>query len=311
MINAVKPKRLVSGATIGVVSPAYWMEPEKLQRAVQYFTGLGFNVVLGESNQLRENIYAGSPEARAADIMKMFQDQSIDAIICCRGGYGGNRVLPLLDYEVIRNNPKIFIGFSDITGFLSSMAQRSGLVCFHGPMMTNYGNEPFQYNLDSFLEVLSGKENIRINSLSECSARTLVEGSARGELWGGNLSLIIERLGTEGQIDTKDKILLIEEVGEKLYAFDRMMLQLKNSGSLQGIRGLLFGEMTEMGDTKVPFGKDTDGIIMDVCGDLGVPIISNFPSGHGDYIATLPIGHEIEINAVDEPYLLIQESPVL
>jgi len=282
-----------------------------MHRAVNVFEALGYQLVLGKSTGLRENKCAGSPEERAADIMAMFEDPTIDAIICARGGYGGNRVLPLLDYDIIRENPKIFVGYSDISGFLTSFAQKSGLITFHGPMLTTYGTQTIQYNLDTFHQVLSGYNGIRVGSVQACQARTLKPGIASGPLWGGNLSLIIERLGTNDQIDTRDSILFFEDIDEKLYAFERMMLHLKSSGSLDQINGLVVGEMTEMGDSDVPFGKNTDEIVLDVCKDLDIPIISNFPCGHGDYQATLPISHQVEIHADgDDPHILISESPV-
>jgi len=307
----IKPYKLQPGARIGIVNPSYWLEPASMERAVKVFEDLGYELVLGKSTQLKENLYAGSPEQRAADIMSMFEDPSIDAIICARGGYGGNRVLPLLDYSIIKKNPKIFVGYSDVTGYLASIEQNCGLICFHGPMLSSYGKETIQYNLDCFFEVLSGNSNIQINSTSECPAKILKSGTAKGKLWGGNLCLVVERLGTKDQIQIEDGILFLEEIGEKFYAFDRMMHHLKSSGSLDHIKGLILGEMVEMGDTKIPFGKNTDEIILDVCSDLDIPIISNFPCGHGDYQATLPIGHEIEMYAdVGEPYLVIPESPV-
>ncbi len=282
-----------------------------MQRAVRVFEDLGYELLLGKSTGLKEDKCAGSAAERAADIMAMFKDPTIDAIICARGGYGGNRVLPLLDYDVIRANPKIFIGYSDITGFLTSFAQKSGLITFHGPMLTTYGKETIQYNLDTFQQVLSGQHDLRIDSTQKCTARSLKPGVASGPLWGGNLTLVIERLGTSDQIDTRGSILFIEEIDEKLYAFERMLLHLKNSGSLLHINGLLVGEMVEMGDTEVPFGKNTDEIILDVCSDLDIPIISNFPCGHGDYQATLPVSHHVEIHAnEDNPHILIPESPV-
>ena len=310
MTTQTKPKRLGSGARIGIVNPAYWLEAERLERAVGVFENLGYELVLGKSTELVQDKYAGPAEERAADIMAMFSDQTIDAIICARGGYGGNRVLPLLDFDVIRRNPKIFIGFSDITGFLASMSQQSGLVTFHGPMLTTYGKQTLQYNLDVFHDVLSGRDDIRIQSPDACRARTLKSGIARGPLCGGNLSLVIERLGTPDQIDTQGAILFLEEIDEELYAFDRMMLHLKKSGSLQIINGLIIGEMLEMGDSGVPFGKSVDEIVLDVCSDLDFPIISNFPCGHGDYQATLPVSHEVELHAEEDPYILIPESPV-
>jgi muramoyltetrapeptide carboxypeptidase len=311
MTEQIKPRKLKAGAKIGIVNPAYWLEEERLQRAVKVFNELGYELELGKSTALQENQCAGSPAERAEDIMAMFVDPSIEAIICARGGYGGNRVLPLIDYDIIRANPKIFVGYSDITGLLTSIAQKTGLITFHGPMLSTYGKQTVQYNLDTFQRVLSGQENIRIMSTTQCQARCLAPGTARGPLWGGNLTLVIERLGTADQLDTSGSILLLEDIDEKLYAFERMMLHLKSSGSLDQIKGLVIGEMLEMGDSKTPFGKTTDEIVLDVCGDLEIPIISNFPCGHGDYQATLPISHEVEIHADEaNPHILIPESPV-
>ncbi len=311
MSKSTKPKRLSAGARIGIVNPAYWLQPERQQRAVSVFENLGYELVPGKSTTLRQDIYAGAPEERAADINAMFRDPSIDAIVCARGGYGGNRVWPLLDYETIRANPKIFVGYSDTTGTLTSIAQRTGLVTFHGPMLSTYGKQTIGYNLDSFQAILSGRARVDVRSPGACRARTLKPGKARGPLWGGNLTLVNTRLGTPGQIDTTGVVLLLEDVGEDLYKFDRMMLHLRESGSLDRIRGLIVGEMLEMSDTEVPFGKNTDEIVMDVCGDLDIPIVSNFPCGHGDYQATLPVSHEVELNALDDdPFIRIPDSPV-
>lgn len=312
MSKQIRPAKLKAGARIGIVNPAYWLDDERMQRALGVFADLGYELVPGKSTCLRLDQCAGSPAERADDIMTMFKDPSIDAIICARGGYGGNRVLPLLDYEVIRNNPKIFVGYSDITGFLTSFAQRSGLVSFHGPMLTTYGSRTIPYNLDVFHRVLQGQGDITIESVPECQARCLKPGKANGPLWGGNLTLINERLGTVDQIDTRGAILMLEDIDEKLYAFDRMMLHLKHSGSLDGIKGLVVGEMLEMGDSKIPFGKNTDEIILDVCSDYDFPIISNFPCGHGHYQATLPISHPLEIQSEEGACLIrIPESPVV
>jgi muramoyltetrapeptide carboxypeptidase len=311
-MERTRPERLRPGARIGVVSPAYWLEDEQFQRAVGVFQGLGYEVIGGHCAALRKHRFAGTPGERAAEIMGMFEDSSIDAIICARGGYGGNRVLPLLDYGAISRNPKIFVGFSDITGFLASLAQRSGLVTFHGPMMATFGKKTLAYNVETLQQVLSGGGNIRVGSPEGCRARTLRAGRARGPLWGGNLSLVCERLGTAGQIDTRGCVLFLEEIGEKPHAFDRMMLHLRNSGCLDGIAGLVIGEMLEMDDSsKIPFGKDLDGIVLDICDGLDIPIISNFPCGHGDYQATLPVSHDVVMYADEEdPFILIPDSPV-
>ena len=311
MTEQIRPRELKADARIGIVSPAYWLEADRLQRAAGVFEAQGYELVMGKNTGLRVNKCAGSPIQRAEDIMAMFEDSSIDAIICARGGYGVNRVLPLLDYDIIRANPKIFVGYSDITGLLSSIAQKSGLITFHGPMLSTYGKQTIQYNLDVFHRVLSGQDKVIIESTVDCPARCLSPGIASGPLWGGNLTLVMERLATNDQVDTAGSILLIEDIDEKLYAFERMMLHLKNSGSLDSIKGLVVGEMLEMGDSPTPFGKTADEIVLDVCGDLEVPIISNFPCGHGDYQATLPISHEVEIHADENnPHILIPESPV-
>ena len=311
MRKQIRPARLRDGATIGVVNPAYWLEPERLQRATSVFEELGFTLRLGRSTELRENIYAGSADERARDIMAMFENPDIDAIVCARGGYGGNRVLPLLDYDLIRENAKIFVGFSDTTGALTAIAKRSGVVSFHGPMLTTFGKETIDYNLECFRQVLSGDDDIRIHSTPQCEARILKPGKASGPLWGGNLSLINSFLGTLQQIDMRGAILVIEDVGEKLYAFDRLLLQLRHTGCLDSIAGLLVGEMPEMGDTPVSFGKTADEIVMDVCGDLDIPIVSHFPCGHGSYQATLPVSHSVELDASgDEPFIRIPEAPV-
>jgi len=309
----IKPKRLRTGSRIGIVCPAYWLESDGLQRAVKVFEKLGYEVILGQSVGYREHRFAGTPEQRADDIMAMFTDKTIDAIICSRGGYGGNRVLPLLNYDVIRANPKIFVGYSDITGFLCSISQQSNLITFHGPMLSTFAETTIEYNLTTLTQVLSGENNLILCSPKECSARTLKTGIAKGSLWGGNLCLIIERLGTEDQLNTTGCILFIEEIGEELYAFERMMLHLKKSGSLDSIKGLIVGEMVEITDDHdVSFGKSIDEIVLDVCEGLDIPIISNFPCGHGKHQATLPISHTVELNAHEaDAYLTIAESPVL
>lgn len=307
-----KPKRLREGARIGVVSPSFHLPPDRLAKAAAVFKHRGFDLLLGKSASLQQHRYSGHPQDRAEDINNMFADSSIDAIICARGGYGTNRVSPLLDYELIRANPKIFVGYSDATGLLTTFAQRCGLVCFHGPMLTTFTGEVVPFNLEKLIEVLSGNSNIRIDSPAECKARVLRSGNARGPAWGGNLSLIVERLGTQEQVDTSGAVLFLEEVGERYHVFDRMLMQLKNSGGLENINALVVGELTEMTDSDPSFGKSLDEIVLDVCSDYSFPIVANFPCGHGSHQATIPVSHEIEVDAsTDNPAVLIPESAVL
>jgi len=307
----LRPKSLKRGHRIGVVSPSYWLEKKGLGNAVTVFQKKGYEVQLGDSVYLKDGPFAGTPQQRANDINQMFSDPNIDAIFCARGGYGANRVLPLLDYDLIQSKPKIIMGYSDITAFLTSITQKTGLVTFHGPMLSTFKNTLVPYNLDTLVNVLSGKEDIRIVEPNELKPNILKFGKAIGPLWGGNMCLLVNRLGTKNQLNTDGVILFIEDVDENLYAFDRMLFHMKEAGMLENIRGLIVGELTEMKDEIIPFGKTTDEIILDVCGDLNIPIVTNFPCGHGNYQATLPISLPVELRA-DNNFveLLFLESPV-
>ena len=260
---------------------------------------------------MKDNTFAGTPEQRANDINNMFANPDIDAIICARGGYGSNRVLPLLDYNLIQANPKIFMGFSDITGFLTSITQKTGLITFHGPMLSTFKKGIVNYNFDLMENILAGSESVTIQSPSGLPACILKPGKAKGPLWGGNMCLLINRLGTPDQLNTAGAILFIEDIDEYLYAFDRMLVHMKKAGMFENIKGLIIGELVDMKDYDDPFGKSTDEIVMDVCGDLDIPIISNFPCGHGIYQATLPISIPVQLDAnSDSPSLTFLESPV-
>ena len=260
---------------------------------------------------LKEFTYAGTPQERADDINNMFANPDIDAIICTRGGYGANRVLPLLDYDLIKANPKIFVGFSDITAFLTSITQKTGLVTFHGPMLSSFKKGVLEFNFDLLENVLFGNESVALHPPSKLPMRILNSSKAEGPLWGGNMCLLINRLGTPDQLDTDGAILFIEDIDEYLYAFDRMLVHMKKAGMFENIKGLIIGELVDMKDYDDPFGKSTDEIVMDVCGNLDIPIISNFPCGHGIYQATLPISIPVQLDAESElPLLTLLESPV-
>ena len=145
----IKPKLLNADSTIGIVSPSYWLDKKVLKKTVQYFTDLGYKIEIGLSNTLQWGPFAGTPQQRADDLHRMFSNPKIDAVMCARGGYGANRVLPLLDYDLIQKNPKIFIGYSDITAYLTSITQQTSLVTFHGPMLTTYKKSWINYNYNN------------------------------------------------------------------------------------------------------------------------------------------------------------------
>ena len=309
--SMIKPTTLKPNATIGILSPSSWMNESDLKLAIAVFEEKGYHLVLGESVFLKDHTFAGTPEQRANDINNMFANPDIDAIICARGGYGANRVLPLLDYNLIQANPKIFIGYSDITAFLTSITQKTRLITFHGPMLSTFKKGMVNYNFDLMENILAGSESVTIQSPSELPACILKPGKAKGPLWGGNMCLLVNRLGTPDQLNTAGAILFIEDIDEYLYAFDRMLIHMKKTGMFENIKGLIIGELVKMKDYDDPFGKSTDEIVMDVCGDLDIPIISNFPCGHGIYQATLPISIPVQLDAnSDSPSLTFLESPV-
>ena len=308
----IKAKSLRKGDCIGIISPSYWTSKKTLLKTVSFFERQGYTLKIGNSNSLRWGPFAGKPEQRAEDINSMFKDPDIKAIICARGGYGANRVLDLLDYKLIKKNPKIFIGFSDITAYLTSITQKTGLVTFHGPMLVSFKERLIKYNLANMLKVLSRDEKIKIRYPNKLKPKILRSGNAKGKLWGGNMTLLINRFGTNDYLNTDNAILFLEDIDEYLYAFERMLVQMRNAGMFDKVKGLIFGELKEMKDQEIPFERDTDQIIMDICGDLEIPIITNFPCGHGIYQATIPLSINAELNVtdLDSIYLKLLEPAV-
>ena len=293
----IRPAGLRSGANIGVISPSYWIADDVLKNTAEIFTSRNFHLTYGESIKLKEGPFAGPPELRADDLNNMFADPNIDAIFCARGGYGANRVLPLLNYDLIKENPKIFIGNSDITAYLTSITQKTEIITFHGPMLVSYKHGFIEYNFDQMMKVLTSTKNIVINPPAEFDPHILKKGTAKGPLWGGNLSLVMNRLGTDGQINTTGCILFLEDLDEYLYSFERMLVHLQTADIFNNINGLIIGELIDMKDQEISFGKSTDDIIMEICGTMDIPIVTNFPCGHGKYQATLPISLPIELCA--------------
>ena len=306
----IKPKPLNHKSTIGIISPSYWLDKKILSTTKSYFDSVGYRTITGESCNLRWGPFAGKPQDRANDINEMFANPEIDAILCARGGYGANKVLSLIDYEIIKDNPKIFIGFSDITAYLLSINQNTSLVTFHGPMLVSYKHEFVEFNFKYMEKVISGHHPIVIKNPIDLKARVLKEGNAIGPIIGGNMCLLSNRLGTHQEIDTEGKILFLEDIDEYLYSFERMLIHMRDANMFENIKGLIIGELCDFKDQEIPFGRDTDEIIMDICGDLDIPIVSNFACGHGKYQATLPISIPARLNTNGgNPEITILESP--
>jgi muramoyltetrapeptide carboxypeptidase len=289
----IKPKRLCPGDTIGVIAPASPGKPELAAAGVRWLEEQGFRVQLGMTIDQTLGYLSGSDAARAADINAMFASPDIDGIVCLRGGYGTMRLLELLDYHTIRTHPKVFVGYSDITALHISIGQRTGLVTFHGPMVaSDMGKGLSEYTWGYFSRAVTTPEPLGpvINPPLSPPPVFLVSGTAQGHLTGGNLSLIVSTLGTPYEIDTRGKILCIEEVGEEPYRIDRMLTQLLLASKLQDAAGIVFDVCADCDTEAEPPSFSVEEVLRDRLGDLGKPVVYNLYFGHTADKATLPLG---------------------
>lgn len=315
----IKPARLNPGDRIGLITPA---SPPPDKKAIDYGIGalekLGFKVKLGHHARKRHGFLAGTDRERAADLMSMFQDRKVNGIICIRGGYGTARLLPLLDYGAIRANPKVFVGYSDVTSLHFALLKRANLVSFHGPMInSDFIREKLpHFTLESFLRNVSRPEpSGSILQGHAANGVTIIhEGVASGRLIGGNLSLIGTTIGTPYQPSFRRRILFLEDVEEPPYRFDRMLTHLLNCGLLQQVSGIAIGINANCEDSKAKDAREYRQTLLDVLKErlrpLGVPVLCGLPFGHVPLNATLPIGLRATINTRKRD-LTIEEAPVV
>lgn len=292
-ITQIKPKRLYPGDTIGVIAPASPGDPELAAAGVKWLEERGFRVRLGTSADQTLGYLSGPDELRAADINAMFAAPDIDGIVCLRGGYGTMRLLKLLDYSIIRTHPKVFVGYSDITALHTSIGQRTGLVTFHGPMVaSDFGKGLPDYTWDYFFRAVAAPEPLGpiINPPLSPPPLFIAPGTTRGPLTGGNLSLIAATLGTPYEIDTRGKILCLEEVGEAPYRIDRMLTQLLLSGKLQESAGIVFDVCADCSAADDAPDFTVAEVLQDRLGNLNKPVLYNLCFGHTADKATLPLG---------------------
>lgn len=289
----IKPRRLRPGDTIGIIAPASPGDPELAAAGVRWLEAQGFRVRLGATVDQTQGYLSGPDELRAADINAMFAAPDIDGIICLRGGYGTMRLLELLDYSVIRAHPKAFIGYSDITALHISIGQRTGLVTFHGPMAaSDMGKGLSDYTWDCFWRALTAPQPLGpiLNPPLVPPPVCIADGSAQGPLAGGNLSLVAATLGTPYEIDTRGKLLCLEEVGEAPYRIDRMLTQLLLAGKLQEAAGIVFDACAGCIDEDPSPGFTVEEVLRDRLGGLNKPVLYNLYFGHTADKATLPLG---------------------
>ena len=304
----VKPPALRQGDTIGIIAPASNINRADFEAGCDALRKVGYQVAYDNSIFERDVFFAGSLERRIAEFKEMFTRSDIRAVVCARGGYGANYLLDKIDTEKIKANPKIFVGYSDVTCLLTYFAD-AGIPTFHGPMVAKDWNHEGGVDFASWQSALSQPDawDVPLND----GAHALIEGESEGILYGGCLSILVSSLGTPYQIQTDGKILFIEDVAAKPYQIDRMLMQLKLGGHLKNVRGLIFGEMLDCRQSPTQ-DYSLEEVIKRIVADLNIPVAHGVRSGHvSKRNITLPFGVAAKLSAqADGVSLKILESAV-
>jgi muramoyltetrapeptide carboxypeptidase len=306
-----KPRALRPGDKVGIVAPASNVNREMLEAGCDGLRRAGYEPFYFESILERDLYFAGSAERRARELEEMFTRDDLRAIVCARGGYGSNYLLPALDsktidLEKITKHPKIFVGYSDLTTLLTWFSDAAGFVTFHGPMVAKDFAVADGVDLASWQNAVSGAAEWEIGE--GAGVKPLIAGEAEGILYGGCLSILVAALGTPYDIQTAGTIFFVEDLAAKPYQIDRMLMQLKLAGKLKGVRGIVFGEMLDcrQGPTQ---DYTLEEVVLRIVGDLGIPVAFGLRSGHVSRAnTTLPIGVKARLEVGGEVRLKILES---
>lgn len=292
------PPYLKRGDTIGISCPAGYMAAEKAQTCIETLQNWGFEVMVGKTlGSASNNYFSATDEERRDELQAMLDDKHIDAILCGRGGYGVSRIIDELDFSKFKKRPKWIIGFSDITVLHAHLHSNLKIASLHAPMAAAFNDGGFENEfVGSLHKALLGKK-----ANYSCAVHPFnKKGSATGEIVGGNLALLSTIIGTPSDITTKNKILFIEDIGEYIYSIDRMMYQLKRSGKLDKLAGLIIGRFTDMKDTERPFGKTVYEAINDIVKDYDYPVCFDFPVSHNKENYALKVGCTYELKVGKE-----------
>lgn len=314
----IKPLRLKTGDKLAIVAPGSYISEAELQESISNLNKLGFDTTYSEKILLQTGYFAGSDKDRADDLMEKFADKTVKGIVCARGGYGCSRILPMLNYDIIRSNPKVLIGYSDITALLYGIYQKSGLITFHGPVGTSTFNN---YSVNNFKRVLMNpKQNDLFKNSEEKTdenkygVTTIVKGKGVGRLVGGNLSIMVSLIGTEFDVDYSSKIVFIEEIGEEPYRIDRMLTQLIQSRKFDKASGIMMGIFSKCESKVKDAAFDKTFTLMEVLkdrlGNLKIPVIYGMSFGHIVDKLTIPFGGLAELDASNQTLTLLEKAVV-
>jgi muramoyltetrapeptide carboxypeptidase len=286
----IKPQPLRAGDTIGIAAPASPFDQKAFQGGIAVIKSMGYQVKIPDSIFKAQGYLAGSDAERAELLMNLFADESVKAILCARGGFGSMKLLPLLDFEAIRANVKILMGFSDITALLVAIFDSCRIVTFHGPLVTTLKRDG-RKTCSAFVEAVSSGAPL---VLTPRQPVVLSPGKASGILMGGNLTSLCHLLGTPYEPDFNGRLLFLEDRQEAPYRIDRMLSQLHLTGRLDGVGGVILGTFEACGTL-----EDVYAIVKEVFGFTGIPILAGFELGHGTDNLTVPIGLEAKMNTED------------
>lgn len=316
--SVIKPKRLKTGDTIGLVAPGSYISESELKDSIKNLEELGFKVVYTEKILLQNGYFSGVDEQRAEDLTGMFARDDVNAIVCARGGYGCARILPLLDYDIIEDNPKVLIGYSDITALHYGIFRKTGLITFHGPVSISTFNE---FSVNNFKNVLMNPSNEIVFENSNSGEDenpygvvSIAEGKKKGKLIGGNLSIAVSLIGTEFDVDYDDPIIYLEEIGEEPYRIDRMLTQMIQAEKFEDANGVAMGifRRCEPKQTDPSFSKSFSlmDVLKDRLGNLKIPVVYGMSFGHIKDKFTIPFGTEAELDS-EKQTITLMESPVI
>jgi muramoyltetrapeptide carboxypeptidase len=302
--NRIKPLALKPGDTVGVIAPAAAVDREHLERGVDELVRQGYRVKVSPLALARDRILAGNDAERASELMRFFADPEVRAVFAARGGYGAGRLLPLIDFDTLGRTPKIFVGFSDQTFLLNAIAELSGIVCFHGPMVAkDIAGGITPRSMVHLRRLLAGE----LKSFDLQGTEMIHPGVAEGRLIGGCLSIVVAMLGTPYAPDFTGKILFLEDTGEKAYRIDRMLVQLRQSGALGQVAGVVFGGM------RSPAEADSEQRLIrefaaEQTAQLGVPVLWGVEAGHGTENLTLALGARVRLDSVSRRLRFIESA---
>ncbi len=301
----MKVKKLQKNDTIGfIIASSYNRQQERMQVLENIIHSLGYKVKYGKTVYLKDGYLAGDDEARVQDIHDFFLDDEVKAIVCFKGGFGASRIMDKIDYQLIKEHPKLFVGLSDVTALLNNFYKYASLPTIHGEVGILLGSSKCdQVSKDDFKKLLYDNTKGRI--LYGENAKTLVPGIVEGEIVGGNLCLISDLHGTPYEVDFEDKIVLIEEVEEPPYNIDRMFAQLRLSKNITKAKGFVFGYFT---DCQGEEGEQTyQSLIKEYFQNLNVPVMYDFPTGHEFPLLNVPIGLKVSMNTQTKTITILEE----